>query len=427
MVIESHYKIDFRSGISSELGQHLRNRHSVVLIGMKRVGISNFLRFFLYHDHIAQTYIEDKQKHLFIPMDLNDLVERELFPFWVLTLKRIADSVEKSHLNAEIKEEIESLFLDSIQSKDLFLMIEYVRRSLNKLLEQGILPTIFFLRFDRIKEAATAEFFANLEGLKASTHDRLSYVFTTSRDLNSLSEKTFSHTSLSLASNGMYLKPAEMKDQDIIYEAYQTRYNLNLSPSLKKTLLEIVGGYIQYLQLSLIILHEKNSDVKDKEELFKTLVSDERISLQSEELWESLTEEEKQVLLKVGEGKKLSKQEKETGKYLFQTGFITEEGKIFSPVFEHFLSQIEKKNGQTNIELSKKEHLLFTYLRGNLDQICDREAIIEAVWPEEEALGVSDWAIDRLVARLRKKIKDQNENFEIVTVKTRGFKLIEKS
>lgn len=425
MVIESHYKIDFRSTIASELGQHLKNRHSVVLIGMKRVGISNFLRFFLYHDRIPQTYIADKQKHLFIPVDLNDLVERELFPFWVLTLKRIADSVEKSHLNSEIKEEIESLFLDSIQSKDLFLMIEYVRRSLNKLLEQGILPTIFFLRFDRIKEAATAEFFANLEGLKASTHDRLSYVFTTSRDLNSLSEKTFSHTSLSLASNGMYLKPAELKDLDIIYEAYQTRYNLNLSPSLKKTLLEIVGGYIQYLQLSLIILHEKNSEVKDKEDLFKTLVSDERVSLQSEELWESLTEAEKQLLLKVEEGKKLSKEEKETGKYLFQTGFITEEGKIFSPVLEYFLSQIEKKNGQTQtVELSKKEHLLFTYLRGNLDQICDREAIIEAVWPEEEALGVSDWAIDRLVARLRKKIKDQNENFEIVTIKTRGFKLV---
>ena len=46
-VIEASYPITFRQNEARVLGEHLKNRHSVVLIGMKRVGISNFLRFFL--------------------------------------------------------------------------------------------------------------------------------------------------------------------------------------------------------------------------------------------------------------------------------------------------------------------------------------------------------------------------------------------
>ena len=64
------------------------------------------------------------------------------------------------------------------------------------------------------------------------------------------------------------------------------------------------------------------------------------------------------------------------------------------------------------------------FLKLHKDNICEREKIIEAVWPEVEAFGVSDWAIDRLAARVRQKMKLQKNSFEIQTVKTRGYKLI---
>jgi DNA-binding winged helix-turn-helix (wHTH) protein len=60
-----------------------------------------------------------------------------------------------------------------------------------------------------------------------------------------------------------------------------------------------------------------------------------------------------------------------------------------------------------------------------MNDVCERERIIERVWPEAETFGVSDWAIDRLVARLRNKLKSQNAKEEIITVKTRGYKLID--
>src|SRR5258706_14019237 len=98
---ESHYPLAFRQEEAKKLGKYLEQRRSVNLIGMRRVGISNFLRFFLYHKDIVSTYISSQQKHIFIPVDLNDLVEREIYPFWALTLKRVVDACETAELPDE--------------------------------------------------------------------------------------------------------------------------------------------------------------------------------------------------------------------------------------------------------------------------------------------------------------------------------------
>ena len=423
-VIEAKYPLTFRKDDAASFGGHLKNRHSVVLIGMKRVGISNFLRFFLNHEGITKTYINDGNAHLFIPIDLNDLVEKEISPFWILTLKRISDLFNKSHLKKEVKKKIETLFLDSIQSQDLFLTIDSVRRSLVELVENGILPTLFFIRFDRIKDAATPEFFANLQGLKDATHHKLNYVFTSYRSLDALSPSVFTKASLSVFSKDLYIKPAKQEDTKTIFKTYRERYKLKLSSLIEQALFDIVDGYIQYLQLSLIYLHERGNFVKTKDELFEALAKDERILLQSEELWESLEGQEKAILAKLVRGESISEEEKKRVKYLWDTGFAVD-SKVFSPLFDYYIRQVEKRAPNHMLEFTKKENLLFNFLKDNTGSVCEREQIVEKVWPEVEALGVSDWAIDRLVARVRSKLKLKVSQFEVQTVRTRGYKLVE--
>lgn len=426
-VIETKYPINFREKEARELGERLRHRQSVNIVGVKRIGISNFLRFFLYQKDIIKTYIGDNREHLFIPIDLNDLIELEIYPFWTLTLKRIADASEESDLPQTVKNKIGSLFLNSIQSQDLFLLIDSVRQALLLIVGEGFLPTLFFIRFDRIAEVFTPSFFDNLQGLRDATHQELSYVFTSFRSLNSIFPAA--KTSLSVFAQIIYMRPALEQDMRIIYEAYKHRYNFHLNPTLEQALFEMVNGNVQYLQLALIILAEKkNGGVKTKEELFQTLVHDERITLQSEELWESITKDEKRALAKILKNEKITPEEKEKNIYLWDTGFVIEQNKkdtLFSPFFKAYLEGREKEDNKTGpaIHLTRKEHLLFTLLESHIGNICEREEIIETVWPEYKELGVSDWAIDRLVARVRVKLKQQNSPYEIVTVRTRGYKL----
>lgn len=428
-IVETHYPLSFREEDAIKLGAHLKNRHSVVLVGMKRVGISTFLRFFLYHGSIVKTYIDNNKKHLFIPVDLNDLVEREISPFWTLTLKRIADAVENSRLSKKTKNFISRLFLDSIQTQDRFFTLDCVRRSIGKLVEDGILPTIFFVRFDRMKDVVTPEFFDNLQGLKDASHQKLSYVFTSYRPLDVLAPHVFSKASLAMFAYNMFIQPAQKSDAETIYEFYTKRYKLNLPKTLKNALFELVDGYTQYLQLSLILLHESKNEYKTKDDLFKHLIKDERITLQSEELWENLLDGEKETLLFVL--KKHSFPKTTNHSYLQDTGFFTKTGakyQLFSPLFQHYVENIVMtKSDDNSADFSKKENVLFNYLRNNTDEICERESIIETVWPEVEALGVSDWAVDRLVARVRNKLKLQKATYKIQTIKTRGYKLVNES
>lgn len=421
-IIESCYPIAFRASDASRLGEYLKRRESINLIGIRRVGISNFLRFFLNHKDVASTYIKSSKKQLFIIVDLNDLIEREIFPFWILAFKRIIDAVEASDLSVHVKKYIEGLFLDNMQTKDLFLTIDAIRKSLLKIIESNYLPNIFFLRFDRIKEAVTPEFYANLQGLKDATHQELAYVFTSYRSLDILCPQVFIRNSLGAFSQEMYIKPAKKADIEIIYASYKKRHHLKLQPQVEQAMFGLVDGYVQYLQLALVILHEEG-EITTKEGLVAKLTADERINLQSEELWETLTEAEQKALLKLHSKQQLPPEEKTMAKYLWDTGLVSA-NRIFSFLFDYYLQQKETHTAENSmVDFTKKEHLLFTFLKDNHNQVCERESIIEAVWPEVETLGVTDWAIDRLIARVRGKLKKQNNQYEISTVKTRGYKL----
>lgn len=428
--IEAEYPIDFRKGDAQKLGEYLRHRQSVDLVGMKRVGISNFLRFFLYHREIVNTYISQNERHLFIPVDLNDLIERELFPFWILTFKRIVDNIDRYPIEKTSKNLISRLFLDAIQTKDTFLTLDGIRRSLIEIVRCGFLPTIFFLRFDRLKDAVTPEFFDNLQGLRDATAQKLSYVFTSFRTLNELVPSVFKKELLSVFTQSMYIKPAEYKDIAIIFSNFGKRYQLKINEHASKKILDLSGGHVQYLQLSLVILKEMIQKSREREtDIESLLLRDERINLQSEELWESLKEAEKDILIRTLHGKSIQPEDKDTARYLWDTGFILENDSktlIFSPISQYFLKQ---KGGvledPKKIDFTKKENLLFNFLRENCAQLCDREKIIETVWSEYEEMGISDWAVDKLVARLRRKLKNKESLFEIITVKTRGYKLVE--
>lgn len=425
-ILESMYPLSFREQEASQLGDHLQQSHSVELVGMKRVGINNFLRFFLFHEGIKERYMPQDGKHFFIFVDLNDLIERELFPFWRLTFKRIVDSVEKSDISEPVKKKIADLFVATIQTGDLFLTYDGVREALVLLSGENLHPTLFFNRFDRLAEAATPDFFNNLHSLKDVTQHKVTYVFTSYKELDAIMPNAFQRKNLALFSNVVYIKPATPTDSITILKSIDERHHMKFADTTREMLLKLAGGYVQYLQILSLILSDHKEDLSEKE-LFDLFSSDERIHFQSEEVWESLSKKEQEILAKVVNKEEVSSEEKHEGQYLWNTGIIGEKG-IFSKLFEKFvLSHFEKGHEEKgHIELSKKEYVLLELLKLKPNEITEREDIVEKVWPEYQEYGVSDWSIDRLVARLRSKLKQQHAEYEIQTIRTRGYKLLTK-
>lgn len=74
--------------------------------------------------------------------------------------------------------------------------------------------------------------------------------------------------------------------------------------------------------------------------------------------------------------------------------------------------------------LSVAQYRLLDLLLSHEGQVVSRDAIVETVWLEEEAMGISEQAIDALVRRLRDRIAALDpDHVYIVTVRGHGFRL----
>lgn len=77
-------------------------------------------------------------------------------------------------------------------------------------------------------------------------------------------------------------------------------------------------------------------------------------------------------------------------------------------------------------KLSKKEYDLISFLYRNAGNICSRDEIIRAVWPESKDPGaISDATIDQLVHRLREKVEPEpSQPARIISKKAFGYMLV---
>jgi len=77
------------------------------------------------------------------------------------------------------------------------------------------------------------------------------------------------------------------------------------------------------------------------------------------------------------------------------------------------------------VRLSPKEYLLIVYLYGRRGQVCSKDDIGHAVWPEYETGGIFDYQIENLVRRLRTRIELNPANpLLLFTVRGLGYKLM---
>ncbi len=74
--------------------------------------------------------------------------------------------------------------------------------------------------------------------------------------------------------------------------------------------------------------------------------------------------------------------------------------------------------------LSLPQYRLLELLYARSGQVCSREEVVGAVWPEADSGGVSEQSIDALIRRLRDRIGELDSDHQyIITVRGQGFRL----
>lgn len=423
IIPEAAYPASFRQKETNEVLTILRQHQSLTIVGAKRVGVSHFLRFITYNPNV-RARLNNGKHNVFIYLDTNDLAEISLHQFWLLLLKRLRDAA--SELPDAKKAEVETLYKNLINQgnpQPLFLL-ETIKEIATIFADTSYYPIIALSRFDRLLPIFSEQFFANLQSIVDSASEHITYIFTTYLPFSKLCPEIYFAASFSMFTKTYYLKPGVTDDLYLIVDAFERQRDIQLPQEVKKSLVHLSGGHVQLLQLCLIVISEIHTSAKtDETILLLTLTSDERIGLQCDEILESLTPQEQSYLL----ANQPSSQK--PSDYLLETGIIVQNGspKLFSPIFEWYLQEKQKQLSlpqEPFSSLTKKETLLLTYLVDHKGEICSRDDMITAVWPEFE--DISDWALDQLVSRLRRKLENQCAPMKIKTNRGKGYQLLEQ-
>ena len=110
----------------------------------------------------------------------------------------------------------------------------------------------------------------------------------------------------------------------------------------------------------------------------------------------------------------------------------TKSGKVFSPLFHKYLKKefLLAENGFSENDLirklSKNEMELIDYLRNNVHKVVSREDLARVWWNNNWENKYSDWAIDQIIYRLRRKIKKIVIPYKILSKNGQGFILQDK-
>lgn len=433
IVPEAAYPINYREKDTATICDLVKRQESVCVVGMKRVGISNFLRFLAFNEDVKEKYFgDDMNNFLFVVTDANDLIKISPKNFWLMLFARFVESINENIADEKIKREVATLYKETQNQGDPFFIFDNLKKTILLVTTNSNLNIIFFLiRFDRLSLLLDGQFFANLQALRDIAKHRISFLLTARRRLPELCPDCFVGASLNLFARSYFLKPAMSSDMNSISNYFERKVAQKINPSVKNKIFELSSGHVQFAQLALIAWSEWDKEQKlDTRNLLNRLLQDERIILQCEEIWERLLPVEREFIKKIVAGGELGSYEEKGVSFLFETGLVVKnngELAVFSPLIAGFVkNRFINGKKEVNKEFSKKEYLLFSFLFENQQKICSRDEIIGVVWPDYAEIGVSDWTIDRLISRLRKKIELRNEPCSIKTIRGRGFKLSEK-
>jgi DNA-binding response OmpR family regulator len=248
------------------------------------------------------------------------------------------------------------------------------------------------------------------------------------------------------------LGPYNEADARQMIDFLAVQQSIALDEASTKRLLELSGGHAGLLKDILSLLRNVLQESRNTDEPAKllariapTLLEAQVVQDECQKIWASLSEDEQTALPTLLAGQPV---DPPTLQRLSRKGLVRQgssEILLFSPVFADFVRRqrpsappevvISRSPRRVQLEgrrvegLSGLEFELLHYLYQHRDRVCSKDELIEHVYRQQYdrmAGGVSDMALQQLIARLRSRIEpDRKQPRYIITVRGEGYRFIE--
>lgn len=238
--------------------------------------------------------------------------------------------------------------------------------------------------------------------------------------------------STALFSNVYYYPLYKEKDANDFVTYLSEKWQFEVPDRVREKIVYKCGGHLWLLKYTMRAL--RDDPRSDLQEIFES----EQMIFRLEQISNLFLDSEKALLRRFIKGESIEEEdEKHSLRYLTKMNIVNGRDLTIPLLEDHLRKSLPKVNIQitdkhvllndirVDSQFSRQEKRVFKLLLELKNQVVTRDEIAKAIWPINTEESYSDWAVDRLIARLRTKIISLGLPKDIIkTFRNRGYMLI---
>lgn len=430
--------LTFRKEIVAPLFSLISDGESCVIIGPANTGKTRLIDFVERHD-VQQHYLgPDASATLIVRVDCNRLGELTAWGLYELMLTALLESCEMAGKERELPERAYLLREQTITSHDAFLAFRNLESAV-QMVTFGMGKRICFLldEFDGIYQKLPELDISHLRSLRdqnKKANYALLYVLLLREPLDSLRDVVETESFYELFSRSVLgLTPYRQDDARAMITQLEARKGRMISPVWCNRIIQLSGGH-SGMVLALFDL-PAGADLPETTNwlTFRSVIAE------CQKIWFGLSKAEHAVLRRLAAVQTITR--KEAGLLALKGIILNSEGdiwQIFSPIFTAYVQLrsvedaeplwVDSSTRTVYVEGRRIKNLrpqvfkLVEFLYKNVNIVCEREAICDAIFP----YGVTENVLDTLVKEARKEIETGGKPRYLLTVHAIGFRLVDR-
>jgi hypothetical protein len=427
------------------------------IVGVSNMGKSVLLRS-VCRPEVKQRYLGPQaDDYAFVYIDFNLMLEMTEQGFYELILRNILAELAELEVDQGLLDRINESYRSVVNPTNQFMVPLSFNEGMIAISESlGRRAALLFDEFDEAFKGIDERVFLNLRALQDKYGDTLCYVVATEQRLQESRSGSEIAEFCELFAHHVRFLSTLKKDEAIgLINSFARQEELDFSPQDIDFIIAQAGGHPGLLEVVCRLLSGTLSSgearLYSQDERYRLLEerlgSDLNVRTECAKLWNDLTDEEQNAIVAFLSNPQ-TPLEPGIRRSLCQKSFLIEDkaGQLrpFGRLFEGFAhrQRLVKEgtpqgvrvdvdagevwvDGQLAPTLTNLEYRLLLLLYGNIDKICDKYQVVEAVWGEDYIEEVDDARIEKLISRLRQKIESEpSDPHYLVTVRGRGYKLV---
>lgn len=410
-------------------------------------------RFIVNHQDLFTKELPDQKRFVLVYIEPLDLTEETAQGYLRLIGKDLLQACQKKE-NCQAEFEGGEIEIFDNEQAPYSKLLEALKTVVAKIVNQDLEVALFLGEFDELS-FINPTFSNNLRSLWNRFDSKLHLVFLIKDTRLIFDQNHFGEELGYLFFQNIFYALVSKSNEDYLLDYFVKKMERELTGSEKDLLAQLCDGHPYFLKLAVETLTKAAPSVAkgDIKELEEAIRSNYEIRATSDRMLEVFTDPMKKFLGDIATKQIYQLPTNESLTALLSLGVVRKHPDGYYQVFcSLFRDAILKKalpeiatssEGQKNLYfdetantiiisgkpvdefLTRQEYEILAYFLKQPNKLHSRDAIAEAIWGKESYEKYSDWAIDQLMSKLRKKLEKLGADGKtLVTVRGRGYKFI---